>query len=153
VHSLSENTKRVRLPLDTTTTYVGAAGQTNLLTEGIDTLGFDSALLRVGFGAIVAGAAVSINAQQSDDDGASDGYSDIAGTSQTVADTDDNKVFEIEIHKPGKRYLAIEILRATQNVTVDWMEAILYNPTQMPVTQTSIIGGVEKFNTPAEGTA
>ena len=151
--NLSKNTKRIRLPLDTTTTYVGSAGTTALTTEGIDTLGYRGALLRIAFGAIVSGAATSIKAQQSDDDGATDGYSDIAGTSQTVADTDDNKVFEIDIWRPGKRYLCAVISRATQNATVDYMEVILYHPAEAEVTQTSIIGGTEVFNTPAEGTA
>lgn len=153
MHNLSSNTKRIRLPLDTTTTYLGVAGTTNLLSEGIDTLGYQGALLRVAFGVITSGAATSIKAQQSDDDGSSDGYSDIAGTAQTVADTDDNKVFEIEIWKPGKRYLTLAILRATQNAVVDYMEVILFAPVQAAVTQTSLIGGTEQFNTPAEGTA
>lgn len=153
MHSLSQNTKRIRLPLDGTTTYTGTAGTSDLTSEGIDTLGFQSALLRVAFGTITSGAVTSIKAQQSDDDGASDAYSDLAGTAQSVADTDDNKVFEIEIHRPLKRYLTLIVDRGTQNAVVDYMEVILYNPVHAAVTQSSIIGGTEQFNSPAEGTA
>lgn len=153
MHNLSTATKRIRLPLDTTTTYVGAAGTTTLTSEGVDTAGFEAVLLRVAFGAIVTNAVTSIKAAQSSDDGSTDAYSDILGSSITVADDDDNQVFEIDLYRPGKRYVEVIVSRATQNATVDYMEAILYRPIHQPPTQTAIIGGVEISNTPAEGTA
>lgn len=153
MHNLTAVTKRIRLPLDTTTTYVGAAGTTTLTTEGVDTRGYQGVLLRVGFGTITAGAATSIKAAQSTDDASTDAYSDILGSSQTVADDDDNQVFEIEIWKPGKRWVELIVLRATQNAVVDFMEAWLYGPHHAEPTQTAIIGGTERHVTPAEGTA
>lgn len=153
MHTLNQQVKTIRLPLDTTTTYVGTAGTTDLTTEGVDTLGFESVRLKVAFGTITSGAVTSIKAQQSEDDGATDAYSDLAGTAQTVADDDDNQVFMIDIHRPLKRYVCLVIDRGTQNAVVDYMEAELYNPANAPVTQPSIVGGVESFNSPAEGTA
>lgn len=153
MHNLSDVTKRVRLPADGTSNYTASAATTDVTSEGVDTLGFESVLLRVAFGAITSGAVTSIKAQQSDDDGATDGYSDIEGTAQSVADDDDNQVFEIEIHRPTKRYVCLVIDRGTQNAVVDFMEAILYRPIHAPVTQAAIVGGTERFNSPAEGTA
>jgi len=153
MHNLTAVTKRIRLPLDTTTTYVGTADTTTLTTEGVDTSGYQGLLLRVGFGAVVNGTATTIKAAQSSDDAATDAYSDIAGTSQTILDADDNKVREIEIWKPGKRWVNLIITRATQNVTVDFMEAWLFGPLHAEPAQTAIIAGTERFNSPAEGTA
>ncbi len=153
MHTLSSHIRPQRIPLNGTSTYVGAAGQTTLTSEGIDTRDFESCLVRVAFGAIVGGAATSIKLQQSDDDGSTDGYSDIAGTAQTVADTDDNKIFQIDVHKPGKRWLTLIVLRATQDSTVDFIEAIAYNPLNAAPAAHATVGGTETFNTPAEGTA
>jgi hypothetical protein len=151
--NFGKNCKVLRLPLDTTTTYTGTAGTTTLTTEGVDTLGFTGACFLIGFGTITSGAVTSIKAAQSDDNGVADGYSDLAGTAQTVADTDDNKVFMIDIYKPQKRYLEALIVRATQNAVVDFMICVLYNAVQAPVTQDTTVGGLETFNSPAEGTA
>lgn len=152
MHNLSKVTKRLRLKVDGTN-YTGSAGTSDLTSEKIDMLGYESVLIRIGFGTITAGAVTSIKCQQSSDDAAADTYDDLAGTAQTVADTDDNKVFEIEIHKPAKRYLKHFLDRGTQNAVVDFLEAFLYNPVKAPPTQDSTVGGTETFVTPAEGTA
>lgn len=153
MHNLSTGTKRIRLPLDTTTTYVGAAGTTTLTSEGVDMTGYEAVLLRVAFGAITTGAVTSIKAAQSSDDGVADGYSDLLGSAITVADTDDNKTFGIDLYRPGKRWVEVIISRATQNAVVDYIEAILYRPIHQPTTQTAIVGGTEITNSPGEGQA
>ncbi|HYV18614.1 MAG TPA: hypothetical protein VFC25_06265 [Verrucomicrobiae bacterium] len=98
------------------TPTAGAAGATNINGSIIDMAGFDACLIAVHFGAIVAGALTSIKAQQGDDSGLSDA-ADVAGSSVTVADTDDDKVFYIDV-RPRKRYLRLVVSRATQNATV-----------------------------------
>jgi hypothetical protein len=154
-HNLTQATKRLRIVPDGTaaTTWLLAAGTSDKSSGTIDTLGYQSVLIRYGMGIITSGAVTSIKLQQSSDDGSSDGYSDVAGTNQTIADTDDNKVFEIEVHKPGKRYLQVALDRGTQNAVVDFVEAILYNPVYAPSTQDTTVGGTETFVSPAEGTA
>lgn len=153
MHNLSNKVLIKRLALDGTTTYTGVAGTTALTTEGIDTRGYEGVMLKVAFGTITSGAVTSIKAQQSSDDGATDGYSDLEGTSQTVADTDDGKVFIIDIHRPTKRYIDLVISRGTQNAVVDYMEVVLYNPFQIPVTADATVGGIERHVSPNEGTA
>lgn len=149
--NLTESVKTIRLKADGTS-YTAAAGVTNINSDAVDTAGFDGVRLKVVFGAIVAGAATSVKAQQ-DTVSAMSGAADLAGTSQTVADTDDNKAFIIDIWRPQERYVRAAILRATQNSTVDYVEAELYAPRSRPVTQDATIGGNEIFNSPAEGTA
>lgn len=153
MHTLTKNVSSNRLPLDTTTTYVGAAGTTDLITEGVDTRGYHGVRFKIGFGAITSGAVTSVKAQQSSDDAATDAYSDIAGSSVTVADTDDNKEVIIEIYNPQKRYACAFIDRGTQNAVVDYMLVELFNPDVAPVSQGSMVLTPVLLNAPAEGTA
>lgn len=131
-----------------------AAGTSTVTSSAIDMAGYEGCKIYVKFGAIVSGAATSIKAQQSSDDGGSDAYADLAGTSQTVADTDDNKVFIIDIVRPQERYLKAIVSRATQNSTVESIVAVRYGAKKLPATDDSAtVGGREQHVSPAEGTA
>jgi hypothetical protein len=147
----TQSMKTIRLKADGTS-YTAAAGTSNINTEVVDCAGYDGVRLKIAFGTITAGAATSIKAQQGQISSLSDA-ADLEGTAQTVADTDDNKVFVIDIFRPRERYVRAAILRATQNSVVDYVEAELYGPRVKPVTQDATIGGNEIFNSPAEGTA
>lgn len=132
-------------------TYSVAAGTTDLTGSSVDTKGYDHLTLMIGFGAITSGAVTSIKAQGS---AAPDsGQADIAGTAQTVLDSDDNKVFVVEIDRPVTRYVNTFIDRGTQNAVVDFVMAILRKGRVQPVAQGATIGGVERFSSPAAGTA
>lgn len=104
----------------------------------------------MAIGAIVTNGVQSVKVQQSDDDGSSDGYSDILGTSQTIADDADDTHIYIDVAHPQKRYLKVVVTRATQNSTIGAVIAELYGASTVPVTQ---IATGETFNAPAEGTA
>ena len=132
-----------------------AAGVTTIDTSAVDMKGFDSVSFLVGFGTIVAGAATSIKVQQSNDSGGSpDTFDDLAGTSVTIADTDDNKIAAVEIARPQKRYLRVRILRATQNSTVDFVLAMQNTAGVEPVVHDSATVVTPEFwHAPAEGTA
>lgn len=130
----------------------GAAAATAITGATLDMLGFDGGCCVVQFGPIVANAVTSIKLQQADDSGGSpDDFSDVEGTSQTVADDADNTVFVIDFQRVTKRYVKVIVSRATQNATC---AAIYYQykARVKPVTQPSGIN-VERFNSPAEGTA
>lgn len=120
---------------------------------GVDMAGFDKCTFIVGFGAIVAGAATSVEVHQSDDDGATDDYSALAGSNVTVADDDDDSLVFVEIEKPRKRFLKCIVNRATQNSAVDLILAVLTGSRKVPVTQHSTVAGGEKHEWPAEGSA
>jgi hypothetical protein len=131
-----------------------AAGTTAVTSSAIDMKGFDSCQFVVFFGAITANAVTSVKAQQSSDDGSSDAYADLAGTSITVADDDDNQTVILDIDKPRERYLKCVVSRATQNAVVDGIFAIQYNAVEQPVTHdAATVVGSEFHHAPAEGTA
>jgi len=133
------------------TIAAGAAGASAVNGAGLDTAGFQGGVAVVEFGPIVSGAATSIKLQQSSDDGASDSYGDVEGTSQTVADTDDNTVFYCDFHRATKQYVRIVVSRATQNATCSAMY-YLYGANNHPVSHGSTVQG-ESFTSAAEGTA
>ncbi len=135
------------------TTTAGAAAQTEIDATGLNMSGYDGVIAIVPFGAIVGGAATSLKWQQSSDNGGSDGWSDIEGTSQTVSDASDDKVFYAELFRPTKQYVRLVILRATQNATVGGVIYIQFAAKGVrPPTQGTNVSG-ESFTCPAEGTA
>lgn len=132
------------------TTTAGAAGQTAITSSAVDTKGFGAVRFLVLIGAVVTGAVTSIKVQQSDDDAATDAYSDLLSTSQTIADDADNTHIYVDILRPGKRYLKLVVTRGTQDATIGGVIAELYQADSLPVTQTAT---GETFIAPAEGTA
>lgn len=143
-------------PCQIVTTTAGAAGAADITSSAVDMAGYEGCLFLVAFGAIVTNGVQSIKLQQSDDDGASDGYSDLLDTSQTVADDKDNTSFVIDVKRPQKRYLKLIVSRATQNSTVGVVYAIPYGKKFKGGSLASsgtAISGAERFNFGAEGTA
>lgn len=134
------------------TTTAGAAGTSAITSSAIDMAGYDNCCFLVPLGAIVSGAVTSLKLQQSSDDGGSDDYTDVTGTSITIADTDDDKLKYLDVKRPGKRYLKLVISRATQNATVGGIIAIQYGARSRPVTQGTNVAG-EQHASEAEGTA
>jgi hypothetical protein len=132
-----------------------AAGTTDITpSDGIDMQNYEGCLFEVAFGAITAGAVTSIEVHTSSDDGVADAYTALLGSSQTVADDDDNKIFVVDIYKPRERYLKLIVDRATQNAVLDGITAIQYEPRAMSTTHDSTtVGGSEIHTSPAEGTA
>jgi hypothetical protein len=95
----------------------------------------------VEMGAIVAGAATSAKLQQSSEvDGAVDTFADIAGSSVTIADTDDNKVIVIELCNPAKEFIRCVVSRATQNSTVEGITAVVFGAERRPPTHGATMG-------------
>ena len=75
--------------------------------------------------------------QQSSDDGAADAYSDIEGSSVSVADDDDNQIVVHDIYRPQKRYLKVVVGRGTANAVIDGIVASLYGARKQPTTDDS----------------
>lgn len=150
MRNITKNIKTIRLKVDGTN-YTGSANTTDLSSEEVDTQGYETVRFICGFGAITSGAVTSTKVQQGAVTGMSDA-ADLAGTSQTVADTDDNKVVVTEIVHPEERFLRHVVDRGTQNAVVDFLVAELI-PYAVPITQHSTVLGSEVHVTPAEGTA
>lgn len=129
----------------------GVAAQTAIKGAILDMAGYEGVLMKVRFGAITAGAATSIKAQQSEL-GTDGDMADLKGTSQTVADDDDGEIFYIDLFRPLDRYVRLYVSRGTQDAVVVSAEYIQYGARQVPVTQGSGVSG-EFHVSPIEGTA
>lgn len=140
---LSENVKFVKIQDHTT------AATSAVTSDAIDTQGYGGVLVLTSFGTAAANNTVKL--QYSDDDAATDAYSDVADTS-TSAGTSDEDVW-VDCKRPSKRYVKAVFARGTSS-TLESVWAILYNPTSLPVDNTTsgTITG-ESFVQPAEGTA
>lgn len=145
--NLSKNYKITRVE------NAAAAGQTAVDSDSVDMANFEGVEFEVLMGSITTGGVQSAKLQQSEDDGDADGWSDIEGTSQTIADDDDNQVFVLEVRRPTKRYVRCTVSRATQNSVVDGIVARRYGGRVKPATNGATIGGVETHASPEEGTA
>lgn len=128
-----------------------AAGTTAVNGTGVDSAGAESVVLLAVMGAVTT--APVIKAQQSDDDGVADGWSDLEDSALTIVDTDDNLVAVIEVVQPLKRYVRMVMDRAAGNVVVDAMLAIVHNLAEKPTTQPASVADAVVLNEPAEGTA
>ena len=126
-----------------------AAGTTTVNSASVDMQGFHGVAFAVEFGAITAGAATAIKLQGSHDGTA---WDDLKNTSQTVADSADNKTFVADVMRPMHRYLRAVVSRATQNAAVDSILAIAYGADREPVALDPSVAGVELHLSPAAGT-
>jgi len=129
----------------------GVAADTDLSGAVLDMSGFDGVLMIVTFGVITADAVTSIKAQQDTAVGMGSA-ADLEGTGQTIADSDDDGVFYIDLYKPLERYVRLYVDRATQNAVISSAQYIQYKGAKPPASHGSAVSG-ETHVSPAEGTA
>lgn len=111
--------------------------------------GWDGVVFLTSLG--TAAADNIMKAQQSDDDAASDAYSDLEDSGVPVGASDEDQF--IDIQEPAKRYLKAVVARGTSSTCGDiW--ALLYRGRKLPFDNvlTGTINGV-RLNRPDEGTA
>lgn len=120
---------------------------------GLDMQGYEGVLMLVQFADIAMGATTTIKAQQSDDDGVADDYSDLEDTGIAVADDDDGQIFWLDI-KPTKRFVRIVIDKDAANATNECAIYLQYGPSARPVCNdvADLVTG-EVHNYPDEGVA
>ena len=132
------------------TVDAGVAATTDITSDEVDMQGCEGVIFVIPFGTITGSAVTSIYAQQDTVTGMGTA-ADLEGTSQTVADTDDNTTFYIDIVKPRERFVHVIVDRGTQNAVVGSITAIKYGVRKVPVTQPTGTSG-ETHVSPAEGT-
>ncbi len=142
--TLSENTKFIRI------SNAVAAATTAITSDAVDMQGYDACCFTVAYGAIASTATNSVKVQQSSDDGASDAYSDIADSTVTVADDDDNQWVVVDVIQPTKRYLKVVATRGVATAVVDGIFAQQYKAKTGPVTQPTTVVDVQTLLSPAE---
>ena len=127
-----------------------AATGTITPASGVDLAGFKECTFGVLVGDIGSGGVPTVTIQQSEDDGDSDAYSDVEGSLVTLADDDDDSVVKVSVKNPQKRYLKCLVGRATANIAVGGIVAVLSGAGKLVVTQ-EVPNGVTLFE-PDEGT-
>ncbi len=147
MQNLTKNTK----VSTAVTPAAGVAAQTAINGSTLDMAGFESVKMQIRMGVITGSAVTSVKAQQGDESDLSDA-ADLLGTSQTIADDDDNEIFIIDLVKPAKRYVRLVVSRATQDAVVAEGHYEQYNGKKAPETQGTGVN-VEVHISPAEGTA
>lgn len=131
----------------------GAAGVTAINGAVLDLAAYnaDAFAVLITWGPIVAGGAQSFKVQ-TDTALAFGSAQDIAGSSQTVADDDDDKTFVTDIINPPEPYARVAVSRATQNSTVASATYLVYRLRKKPASQ-SAVEGLEVHRDKAVGTA
>ena len=129
----------------------GVAATSDINGVTLDMQGFESVLMIVTFGVITGSAVTTIKAQQDSASGMGSA-ADLLGTSQTIADTDDEKTFYINLVKPQERYVRLVVPRATQNAVVASATYIQTGAKKAPTTHGTNVAG-ETHTSPIEGTA
>lgn len=129
------------------TTYAPVATGTTTITQttGIDTAGFDGALLVIRLGS----PATNNNIRVSQCDTVGGTYADLAGTLVGNHATDNPLI--VDVFRPKERFLKYVVTRGT-TTTIDTIAWVLYNARNRPTTQPSGTQS-EAYNWPAEGTA
>lgn len=152
---MSTNAHLSDMVVTTSVEAAAVAGTTDLTSDTVDTAGYDGCRFIALVGALSANQVTELKITQSDDDGSSDAYSDVAGTKAgpMVTATDGGKLLITDILRPQKRYLRAVFLRETGNAVLDRVIVELYRGRNLPVTQSSSIAALVKTVNPAEGTA
>jgi hypothetical protein len=132
------------------TVTAGASGTTDVTSDAVDTAGFESCCFIVPIGGVTSTAVTSIKVQQCDTSGGS--YADLLGTSVTIADSDDDKTFYVEVSRPREQFLKLVVDRGTAAAVVGGVIAVLSGAGNRPVTHGTGVSG-ESHYAIAEGTA
>lgn len=132
-----------------------AAGATDITdATAVDTAGYDGVRFIFSFGAITSGAVTSVAAASLATSSPTAGTDDILGSSITVGDTNDDKIFILDIAKPKLRYVRPFVKRATQNAVLNCIVAELYGHSGLqPIAKDATVITQELHTSPANGTA
>lgn len=115
-----------------------AAGQTDLESDAVDMANYDGIRFIASMGTITAGAVTSLRVEGSPS-GTGD-WTAITGASVTIPDDGDDKVYIVEVYRPGARYVRAVLDRGTQNAVCNGIIAEQYLPRVYPVPAHSSVG-------------
>jgi len=137
---LAKNVEIRRIVPDATaaTTFILAAGTSDVNTGTIDTRGYNELTIIFMSGTMAASSSIDLALQYSDND--SDWTAVTSGTTAQVSATDDNKVTVVNIADLQHRYYRLAVTRGDGgNATIDGVIALLSKPVQAGVTQGSTV--------------
>ena len=137
--NLTPNVVTKRLSPDGTNLVVAAGTGDTLTSPVIDTLGFNGFRLLMGVGTLTTTAVTTVNLQSCDTAGGT--YTDVAGSTQVIADDQDNKLIILEVDRPKKRFFKLVTTRAVANAVIDTLILEMHTPNNAPVTQDATVSG------------
>jgi hypothetical protein len=118
------------------------AATSELVTDVVDTIGFDSIAFLAVLGDVTSGSVLTLT-------GKTNSASSVSSPSPVTltetatftagASDADNKIMLLDIHQPRQRYVFASLTRTTQNAVVDGIFAILYNAHERPITEDASI--------------
>jgi hypothetical protein len=144
-------TNKVKTILCKTAVAAGSSDITD--ATAVDMAGYEGVRFIFAFGTITAGAVTSVAAAGLATSSPTPGTDDLLGTKITVADTDDDKLVILDIHRPIQRYVRPFVKRATQNAVVNCIIAELYGSETMPVAKDATVTAQELHVAEPAGTA
>lgn len=128
------------------------AGTSELVTDVVDTQGFDSAAIVAVLGDVTSGSVLTLTGKTNTANSVSSptpvALTDTATFTAGASDAD-NKMIVLDIQKPRARYLFGSLTRTTQNAVVDGIFIILYNAQEKPVTADATVLVSASLNDPA----
>ena len=114
------------------------AATTDLESDAVDMANFDGIRFVASMGTITAGAVTSLRVE-----GSPTGVGDwdaIEGAVVTIPDDGDDKVYIVEVYRPGARYVRAVLDRGTQNAVCNGIIAEQYLPRVYPVAAHASVG-------------
>jgi len=129
-----------------------AAGQATTTSDVVDMSAFESVMFLIALGTVTATGICTAKIQQSDASGS--GFADLEGSSIVSTGTgSSNKIMQMELINPQKRYLKVVAVTSVANVEIDSIVAHKFGAKKVPITANADIDVAEQNIAPAEGTA
>ena len=128
-----------------------ADGQAADTSAGVDLANYEGGMVVCAIGTVTSTGTVTMKLQQSSDDGATDTYADVKGSSVTVTNGS-NKYLVVDLGSVSERYIRAIVTRATANSILGSTTAYLYGANKMPVVQGTDVAS-SKSVVGEEGTA
>ena len=126
-----------------------SAGQTTLTTDVVDMQGFESVAFIAYLGDVTDTSVLTLTGYTND---TADTVSPTALASPATytagASDADNKLMVLDLHRPRERYVYATLARGTANAVLNGIVAVLYNASDMPVTQDATVIASSFLNDP-----
>ena len=128
----------------------GTADRTGAI---MDMLGYEGIVAIVKCASVHNSATYSIKMQE-DSDSAGGTMADLEGTGITIAGTDDDQLFMIEVYRPRERYVRLYVDKDASNACAESAIYVLYGPKELPVSNNVDDAVTSEIHaSPAEGAA
>jgi hypothetical protein len=116
-----------------------AAGTSDITSDIVDLANTDGVLFTVLLGALTSGHVTTITVEHGDAANLSDAETVTGSSTGALADGAADKVVQIEMTQPTKRYARIKVDRGTQNAVVDGILAQTFGHRKLPLTKDSTV--------------